>query len=204
MPVTRRARRSPRRRARGAGIPFHPGAEKFYKEKGLTAGEALTRTARDCFEAEAGVAHCRAFGAPQRGLQQSARVTKSTRQAASSRRSSTPRCASGRSAPPAPASSAAADRPVVLPLLHGRLRPAARDHAPRHPPRLRARPHLPGLSAAQVACSAPRRPALAATRRRAARRLAARARDRGVGALHPVHLRRPRVPRRQSRCRSTS
>ncbi len=39
----------------------------------------------------------------------------------------------------------AADRPVLLPLLHRRLRPAARDHAPRHPPGVRAGSDLPRL-----------------------------------------------------------
>ena len=48
----------------------------------------------------------------------------------------------------------AADRPVVLPLLHGGLRPAARDDASRRPPRVRARPHLPRLPAAQGAARA--------------------------------------------------
>ena len=40
---------------------------------------------------------------------------------------------------------ASAVRPVVLPLLHGRLRPAARDAPSRHPPRVRARADLPRL-----------------------------------------------------------
>ena len=43
-----------------------------------------------------------------------------------------------------------------------------------------------------------RRHSLVVAGRRAARRLGARARDRVVRALHPVDLRRPRVPRRQS------
>ena len=56
------------------------------------------------------------------------------------------RCASGRCCRAAGwIVAVAAVRSVLLPLLHGRLRPAAGDAAPRHPHRLRARPDLPGL-----------------------------------------------------------
>ena len=40
-------------------------------------------------------------------------------------------------------------RPVGLPHLHGGLRPARRDQAPRVPPGAGARPHLPRVSAAE-------------------------------------------------------
>ena len=42
----------------------------------------------------------------------------------------------------------------LLPLLHGGLRPAARDDASRRPPGVRAGPHLPRLPAAQGAARA--------------------------------------------------
>ena len=45
----------------------------------------------------------------------------------------------------------------LLPLLHGGLRPAARDDAPRRAPRVRARPRLPRLPAAQVDARSARR-----------------------------------------------
>ena len=55
--------------------------------------------------------------------------------------------------PPASAIVAVpADRPLLLPLLHRRLRPAARDHPPRRPPRVRARARVPRLSDAEGAC----------------------------------------------------
>ena len=41
-------------------------------------------------------------------------------------------------------------RAVAVPLLHGRLRAPAGDDAPRHPPLLRARPHLPRLPVLQA------------------------------------------------------
>ena len=62
----------------------------------------------------------------------------------------------------------AADRAVLLPLLHGRLRPAAGDHAPRRAPGLRAGADLPGLLRAQAQASEPP-PRSTAARRAACR-----------------------------------
>ena len=64
------------------------------------------------------------------------------------------RARSGDAVPPAAADGrvdrgGAAVHALLLPLLHGRLRPAARDHPPRHPHRLRAGPDLPRVLGAQ-------------------------------------------------------
>ena len=123
------------------------------------------------------------------------------RRPGSSRRSSTPRCASGRSLPLAAlARRRAARRAVAVPLLHGRLRPAARDDAPRHPPLLRARPHLPRLPVhqARLRRSRRRRACFAPLGIPLVDWLCAIAAV--VAVLYvPLCLRRSRVPRRQSR-----
>ena len=67
----------------------------------------------------------------------------------------------------------AADHAVLLSLLHGRLRPAARDHPPGRAHGLRAGPDLPGLRFRQAQLRTPAAQQLARAWRRAAHGLAA-------------------------------
>ena len=95
--------------------------------------------------------------------------------------------------------AAAAVRPVVLPLLHGGLRAAARDAPSRHAPRVRARADLPRLLAGP---ERQRRAAEGEPVRTARHRLVdwlCCDRGRRDEPLRPVRLPRSRVPRRQSR-----
>ena len=93
----------------------------------------------------------------------------------------------------------AAVRPLLLPLLHGRLRAAAGNPASRHSHRLRARPDLSRLLLEPEGQrgAAEGRPSVAARDRH--RRLALRYRRRRHQPLRALRLPRPSVPRRQSR-----
>ncbi len=105
---------------------------------------------------------------------------------------------------PAPAAAGQLDcrgafvRPVVLPLLHRRLRPAARGHASRHPHVAGAQPRLPGLPVPAPQFEDAASLVLVCPGRRAADRLGLRPGDRSGHALRTVDLRGSRVPRRQS------
>ena len=87
---------------------------------------------------------------------------------------------------------------VLLPLLHRRLRPAARDDASRHPYRLRAGPHLPRLLLEQEGQRGSTQGQCARAPGHRHCRLDLRHRGSDRQPVRAVGLSRSAVPRRQS------
>ena len=87
---------------------------------------------------------------------------------------------------------------LVLPLLHGGLRPVAGGHPSRHPHGLRARPDLPRLLRLQERSGQGRSINLVAARQHLPGRLGACDRSRRHLSLCPLDLQRACLPGRQS------